>query len=247
MGLWHVFYADWQMECCGTPFSVGDEVSWPLMLVEADGVLGGGWHDQLSEIAGPVEDVGGVRVVREETGLTAALAADPDSEEDRRPKPGDRIRSAGLLSVERHGAVWPQVEGRVRAVQVLSQVYAESAPGSRSWEPVRGERGRGLRAVDRCPKWFTKAEAEGERGADGRRRRSREPGVVVALDVPGTDSRLSQAVREARGIPHQDAQPGAETEGLAAADLADLLHTLSTVAVPRARPGRSGGRRRRHA
>ncbi|MDQ1020081.1 DUF6578 domain-containing protein [Streptomyces afghaniensis] len=243
MGLWHVFYADWQMECCGTPFSVGEVVSWPLMLVEPDSVLGGGWHDQLTEVAGPVEDVGGVRVVREETGLTAALAADPDSEEDRRPKPGDRIRSVGLLSVERHGAVWPQVEGRVRAVQVVTQAYAESAPGSRSWEPARGE--RGLRAVDRCPKWFT--ETEGERGADGRGRRSREPGVVVTLDVPGTDSRLSHAVREARGMPHQDAEPGAETEGLSAADLADLLRTLSTVAVPRGRQGRPGGRRRRHA
>ncbi|WP_373463980.1 DUF6578 domain-containing protein [Streptomyces canus] len=23
MGLWHVFYENRQMECCGTPFSVG--------------------------------------------------------------------------------------------------------------------------------------------------------------------------------------------------------------------------------
>ncbi|WP_338055560.1 MULTISPECIES: DUF6578 domain-containing protein [Streptomyces] len=29
MGLWHVFSADWQTECCGTPFPVGDEVSRP--------------------------------------------------------------------------------------------------------------------------------------------------------------------------------------------------------------------------
>ncbi|MET8559978.1 DUF6578 domain-containing protein [Streptomyces flaveolus] len=26
-----VFYADWQMECCGTPFAVGDEVAWRLV------------------------------------------------------------------------------------------------------------------------------------------------------------------------------------------------------------------------
>ncbi|QTD98155.1 DUF6578 domain-containing protein [Streptomyces cyanogenus] len=26
-----VFYAHWQMECCGTPFAVGDEVSWRLV------------------------------------------------------------------------------------------------------------------------------------------------------------------------------------------------------------------------
>ena len=48
MGLWHVFYEDWQMECCGTPFSVGDEVSWALLLVTGGDMLGGGWHDQLT-------------------------------------------------------------------------------------------------------------------------------------------------------------------------------------------------------
>ncbi|MEU6675654.1 DUF6578 domain-containing protein [Streptomyces sp. NPDC046925] len=30
MALWNVMYDDWQMECCGTPFSVGDEVTWQL-------------------------------------------------------------------------------------------------------------------------------------------------------------------------------------------------------------------------
>ncbi|MFF8395976.1 DUF6578 domain-containing protein [Streptomyces sp. NPDC016172] len=237
MGLWHVFYEGWQMECCGTPFSVGDEVSWPLLLLDADTVLGGGWHDQLTEVAGPVEDVGGVRMVREETGLPVALGADPDAEEDRRPQPGSRTRSAGLLSVERHGAKWPEAGGRVRAVQVLTQTWAETAPGSRSYEPVAGK--RGLRAVERCPRWFT--ETEEERAADGRGRRSRESGVVVTLDVPGTDSRLSHAVREARGIPDRGAEPGAETRGIGAADLAALLETLSTGTPPRRRA------RRRHA
>ncbi|MER6800916.1 MULTISPECIES: DUF6578 domain-containing protein [Streptomyces] len=28
-GLWHVFSEDWQTECCGEPFAVGDEVSRP--------------------------------------------------------------------------------------------------------------------------------------------------------------------------------------------------------------------------
>ncbi|MFG2962262.1 DUF6578 domain-containing protein [Streptomyces sp. NPDC048288] len=31
MPLLKVFYEDWQMECCGTPFAVGDEVSWALV------------------------------------------------------------------------------------------------------------------------------------------------------------------------------------------------------------------------
>ncbi|MFH8486069.1 DUF6578 domain-containing protein [Streptomyces longisporoflavus] len=30
MALWNVMYDDWQMECCGKPFSVGDEVAWQL-------------------------------------------------------------------------------------------------------------------------------------------------------------------------------------------------------------------------
>ncbi|CAM5525688.1 DUF6578 domain-containing protein [Streptomyces purpurascens] len=225
MGLWHVFYADWQMECCGTPFSVGDEVSWPLLLLDADDVYGGGWHDQLTKVAGPVEQVGGVRVVREETGLTVALGGEP----------GGWIRSVGLLSVERHGASWPQVAGRVRAVQVLSQGYAESPPGSRSWEPVPGE--RGLRLVEQCPKWFADDAAE-----QGRRRR--ESGVVVTLEVPGTDSWLSHAVRTARGMPQQDTEPGAETQGIPAEALTSLLESLSTVAPPR---HSRAGRPRHHA
>ncbi|WP_052865710.1 DUF6578 domain-containing protein [Streptomyces niger] len=30
-----VFYADWEMECCGTPFSVGDRVTWTLHRTES--------------------------------------------------------------------------------------------------------------------------------------------------------------------------------------------------------------------
>ncbi|MGI5425393.1 DUF6578 domain-containing protein [Streptomyces sp. CA-179760] len=176
MRLWHVFYADWQMECCGTPFSVGDEVSWPLLLDPPD-AYGGDWHDQLTEVAGPVEHVGGVRVVREEAGFTVALGGDPDAEDRQGPERGGWIRSAGLLSVERHGASWPQVAGRVRAVQVLTQGYAETAPGSRSWEPVSGE--RSLRPVERCPKWF--ADGAAEQG-----HRWRESGVVVTLESLST-------------------------------------------------------------
>ncbi|MEU0171270.1 DUF6578 domain-containing protein [Streptomyces iakyrus] len=235
MGLWHVFYEDWQMECCGTPFSVGDEVSWPLLLLDADTVLGGGWHDQLSEVTGPVEDVGGVRMLREGAGLPVALGTDPGTGQDRRPEPGGRTRAAGLLSVERHGARWPEAGGLVRAVQVLTQTWTETTPGSRSYEPVAGE--RRLRLVDRCPKRFREPEAE--RAADGRGRRSRESGVVVTLEVPGTDSRLSHAVREARGLPRQGAEPGTETRGIPAADLTILLESLST---PRKRTRSAAGR-----
>ncbi|WP_217211688.1 DUF6578 domain-containing protein [Streptomyces sp. AC550_RSS872] len=218
MGLWHVFYEDWQMECCGTPFRLGDEVSWPLLLSDAAGVLGGGWHDQLTRIAGPVADVpgkaGATRVVRGETGLTVALQEDPvgvvPAEDLGEVTPGDRIHAVGLLTAESHtGADLPAIQGRVRAIQVVTQGFAETAPGSGTREPVAGE--RSLRSVRECPKWFADADA----------------GVLVTLEVPDTDSWLSYALRENRGIPHEGAAPGAETEGLPPETLAAVLEILS--------------------
>ncbi|MFF4268393.1 DUF6578 domain-containing protein [Streptomyces sp. NPDC001536] len=209
MGLWHVFYEDWQMECCGTPFSVGDEVSWPLLLSEGD-LLGGGWHDQLTKVVGPVAD----GVLADENGLVVAV---PD-------RTGDRMREAGLLTVETHGAELPETRGRVRAVQVLTQGYARPEPGDGAWEPVPGE--RWLKAVERCPKWF--GDKAAGKGPDGRPRRHRGAGVFVTLEVPDTDSWLSYAVRKASGLP-EDAPPGAETEGIDAHSLAALLETFSTV------------------
>ncbi|MFE6408307.1 DUF6578 domain-containing protein [Streptomyces sp. NPDC057837] len=175
MGLWHVIYEDWQMECCGTPFAVGDEVSRPLLFEGPDSVFGGGRHDRLTEVGGPVEEVGGVRVVRAGPGLTVALSTGLGDDDARLPERGSLFRAAGLLSVERHGARWPEVRGRVREVQVLSQAYRETAPGSRTWQPVAGE--RRLRTVERCPEWF--AEEETDRG-----RQWKESGVLAALDVP---------------------------------------------------------------
>ena len=171
---WHVFYADWQMECCGTPFSVGDEVSWPLLLMDADERLGGDWDRELSRIVGSVETVRDedgsvIRTLRAGPpgglGLTAALHADTVDESG--PEAGDPIRMAGLLTVERHGGEWPETTGRVRAIYVVHQEYAELGPGSLTREPVPGS--RSLEAVKSCPKWF----------GEGR------SGVLVELDVPG--------------------------------------------------------------
>ncbi|MDN3020657.1 DUF6578 domain-containing protein [Streptomyces sp. S.PB5] len=211
MGLWHVFYEDWQMECCGTPFSVGDEVSWPLLLVSDGETPGGGWHDQLTKVAGPVAD----GVLRDENGLVVAVQEET----------GEWMRLVGLLTVETHGAKLPEARGRVRAVQVVTQAYARSEPDG-PWEPVPGE--RSLTAVDTCPKWF------GDKEADGRRLRG--AGVLATLEVPGTDSWLSHAVREASGLPG-NAPPGAETEGIDGDSLAALLETFSTVSGPEERRG----------
>ncbi|MGW0596798.1 DUF6578 domain-containing protein [Streptomyces sp. NPDC002776] len=181
MGIWHVFYADWQMECCGTPFSVGDEVSWPLLLNDSGDLLDGDWDDELAKVVGEVADVEGIRVLREETGLTVALHEDPvdvmPPESLGEDRPGDWVRLVGLLTVERHGGEWPEARGRVRALRVVSQEYAETDPGSRTWHPVPGT--RSLRPVKTCPKWFTDPDPP----TPGRGRR--ETGALVTLEIPG--------------------------------------------------------------
>ncbi|MFK4105167.1 DUF6578 domain-containing protein [Streptomyces sp. NPDC019531] len=153
MGLWQVFYEDWQMECCGTPFSVGEEVRWPLLFQAADDVLGGGWHDQLTELVGVVEQ-GAVRVLRDENGLVVAVSESVMGS-------GGAIRVGGLLTVETHGGRLPEVRGRVRGVQVVTQDFGGAGPGRRT-----------LRSVDACPKWFS--------GGGGERS---EAGVLVMLEV----------------------------------------------------------------
>ncbi|MEV5439499.1 DUF6578 domain-containing protein [Streptomyces sp. NPDC052682] len=159
MGLWHVFYEDWQMECCGRSFSVGEEVRWPVLLDDADDVLGGGWDDALTSIAGPA-------VVRLEVPA------------------GDGSRHAGLLRVERHGDTWPELRGRVRAVQVVIQAYDRTPPGSSCWQPVPGQ--RRLRPVERCPKWFSAPAPEAP--AAGGERRWSQAGAMATLEVPDLPS-----------------------------------------------------------
>ena len=203
MGLWRVFYADWEMECCGTPFSVGDEVTWPLLLDEGGETLGGGWSGALSAITATPEyvrvDGAEIRVLRADDGLVVALHSDPDDHaadtgtdggrsrgrgrsrgtgtrtgtgtgsggDGSGPGPGRRVARSGLLTVERHGARWPETTGTVRTIHLVHQDFAETAPGSRTREPVPAS--RSLEAVDRSPRWFGEGRA----------------GVLAELYVPG--------------------------------------------------------------
>ncbi|MFD5518325.1 DUF6578 domain-containing protein [Streptomyces sp. NPDC127066] len=219
MGLWRVFYADWEMECCGTPFSVGDEVTWPLLLDEGGETLGGGWSGALSAITATPEyvrvDGAEIRVLRTDDGLVVALHGDPDDHatdadadagtaggrsrsrsrskgkgkgkgrgtgtgtgtrtgtgsgsggDGSGPGPGRRVARSGLLTVERHGARWPGTTGTVRTIHLVHQDFAETAPGSRTREPVPAS--RSLEAVDRSPRWFGEGRA----------------GVLAELYVPG--------------------------------------------------------------
>ncbi|MFH8405989.1 DUF6578 domain-containing protein [Streptomyces sp. NPDC018019] len=44
-----VFYPDWEMECCGTPFSVGDEIAWTLVHEDVAPGDAAVWADCLDE------------------------------------------------------------------------------------------------------------------------------------------------------------------------------------------------------
>jgi hypothetical protein len=50
---WPVYVAGWQLECCGTPFAVGDEVEWTLMLSTHSSLPA----DVLTRVTGEVEPV----------------------------------------------------------------------------------------------------------------------------------------------------------------------------------------------
>ncbi|MFE0515081.1 DUF6578 domain-containing protein [Streptomyces sp. NPDC058964] len=73
MALMRVFYEDWQMECCGTPFTVGDEVGWRLVAMDGEHVREGGWEEERRKYGGLswVENHG--RPSHETTGLVRAI------------------------------------------------------------------------------------------------------------------------------------------------------------------------------
>ncbi|WP_330304107.1 MULTISPECIES: DUF6578 domain-containing protein [unclassified Streptomyces] len=185
MGRWWVFYEDWQMECCGTPFSAGEEVTWPLVLDYAEDLLGGGWSEQLGRISAPAEwvrdgDGGGViQTVRADDGLVAALHGDPVDESG--PAPDRWVRRVGLLTVERHRGRWPETTGRVLAIALVHQGFVETGPDSREYFP--DPRDRFLEPVTSCPSRFG-GEYDDIRTETGARRHRRHAGVLVELHLP---------------------------------------------------------------
>lgn len=124
MALWRIKYDDWQMECCGEPFSVGDEVRWQ----------------------------------------PAPRGPDDLAAETHGPGPDDA----------------PETVGTVRSIQVVTEGYAATRPGSRTYEPVAGE--RWLRTVGTCPERFS-GEDRPDRAGRGYRRS--ETGVLAVLETPG--------------------------------------------------------------
>jgi hypothetical protein len=179
MALWKVMYADWEMECCGDPFAVGDEVSWPLSLREPEPA-----DTDLSTVEGPVErrDVemeGICWVIR--SGSLAALwpgEVPAGTAVDTNP-----VRLTGLLEVDRHGPgprELPPTTGTVRRIQMVTSGYRFD-PAEAAYVRVPGE--RWLREVPACPKWFDSRAPYGKRApAAGDHYRS-ESGVLVDLEI----------------------------------------------------------------
>ncbi|MEU8469240.1 DUF6578 domain-containing protein [Streptomyces sp. NPDC029006] len=155
MARMRVFYGNWQMECCGTPFAVGDEVAWmlvPYAEEERRENAGYGAEAEVENHAAPEQETLGrvhaVELVHQEY----LVHTDP--------------RPRELLDRARH----PDTEAG--GVVLLPSPYRmEQVPGAWTREPV-----------DACPRWF--GSEEPGRGP-GPRRVRRTEGALVTLDVTG--------------------------------------------------------------
>lgn len=128
-GMWtcRALYADWEYDCCGSPFRVGDEVRWQLELHSLDAGARALWREHLSELH-PLRlpALRRVAVLRAETS----------------PPRGARLY--GLPAVTNHYMAVEEVErltARVRAIHVVSGVTRErahraAAPGELALVPV---------------------------------------------------------------------------------------------------------------
>ncbi|WP_333777537.1 DUF6578 domain-containing protein [Streptomyces sp. IBSBF 3136] len=154
MALMRVFYEDWQMECCGNPFAVGDEVAWKLVAYgRADRRRGEGHGAEAW-----VENHGG-----------------PDRETV------GRVRAIDLVHQEFLARHDPRAAEAAALADAAPGTLVFRSTG-RGLEPVPGP--PTLEPVDGCPRWFDEFEEEEEqppRRVPFRVRRA--VGVLVALEV----------------------------------------------------------------
>ncbi|GCD38180.1 hypothetical protein OEIGOIKO_05991 [Streptomyces chrestomyceticus JCM 4735] len=151
-----VFHRGWEMECCGTPFSVGDEVAWPLVfesVPEADVAV---WADCLDER-------GLLRTVTLHGG-----AADKRSGASRI---AGRVRSIQVVVVGYRGAEPVPGERWLRSVERCPKWFADPVEADGDGGGAGTGTGTDLGA--------------GKRGGGRERRGYRrvESGVLVELDV----------------------------------------------------------------
>ncbi|MER6533288.1 DUF6578 domain-containing protein [Streptomyces sp. 900105755] len=143
MPLLKVFYEDWQMECCGTPFSVGDEVAWKLVAYGAGAGRGNAGYGAEAW----VENHGGPD--RPTTGRVHAVDLVHEEYRFRRADPAPPREGKGKGQGNRAGVV---LQGTGRGL--------EAVPGTVTLEPA-----------DSCPRWFGEVDL-GTMGGLGRVRRT---------------------------------------------------------------------------
>ncbi|MFF3983499.1 DUF6578 domain-containing protein [Streptomyces sp. NPDC001797] len=161
MPLLKVFYEDWQMECCGTPFSVGDEVAWKLVAYGAAARrenAGYGAEAWVENHGGPDRPTTGrvlaVDLVHEEYRFRRADPAPPGKGKGKGKGKGD-----GKGDGNGAGVV---IQGTGRGL--------EAVPGTVTAEPA-----------DSCPRWFGEVDLG---TVEGLRRVRRTCGALVTLDAP---------------------------------------------------------------
>lgn len=147
MALMKVFYEDWQMECCGRRFGVGQQVAWPLVPV------GAGREDDHHGAEAWVENHGGPGTPT-----------------------GGRVRAIELVSQEYtvhpdRGAPEPVAPAPGEVVLRSSGTFLEPVPGTRTLESVGtcpkwfGERETGPRRLRRVVGALVTLEVDGSGGA----------------------------------------------------------------------------------
>ena len=170
-----VWVADWQYQCCGEAFTVGDAVAWQLAVDEEDwlgralGDHAPAWAAALPVLGrmvsgaatGAVVGAGGLRVYVPGDDTDPAPGGDPAG-----------VRRVRLLVEDHHAGVpeeVPATRGTVRAVRLVRLRYRLDEAG-KVWLPVPGD--VAVEHVHAAPHW-PEEEVEGRGFA----------GFLVDLDV----------------------------------------------------------------
>jgi hypothetical protein len=161
-----VLLESWQIECCGTPPGVSDQVSWTLVLAPA----GGAAQDERAEV--------GFELVARPwplgPGATSGLRFDPGDEWPTRLDAGGlhvfwrapapqrgQVAVTGRLLADHHGAVpdrFPPTVGTVTRVRVRTRAYVPRPDSPRTLVPRGTPR---YRDVDRAPDRYARRDARG--------------------------------------------------------------------------------------
>jgi hypothetical protein len=127
-----VWVDDWQMQCCGTPFSVGDEVSWNVKEVDVD------WFSNLFGPEAGIDVDGaeehhtaglelGAATTGKVTGINAVHCRYAPSEDDRTLSP---VQGSAVLAPITSADGWNAAKGEHRFVGYLVRLTVPQPPAS---------------------------------------------------------------------------------------------------------------------